>query len=113
MPERKGKLAFTLAATTAILLLCLQVAPTIQSTQLSNAQDSTVTSSSTGSEPIPLYIGTLQPTSVHWWASYGRYFVDFLQWVFDNINARRDILPGYTLRLEWRDTQVRRTTFIT
>ncbi|RUS72541.1 hypothetical protein EGW08_019694 [Elysia chlorotica] len=66
---------------------------------------SNLTRTGNGSEPIPLYIGTLQPTSIHWWSSYGRFYVDFLRWVFEDINSRKDILPGYELRLVWKDTQ--------
>ena len=95
------------------VVLCLQVGLSQETNQTVITQDAdstqfTPSNVSEESEPIPLYIGTLQPTSVHWWATYGRYFVEFLQWVFDDVNARTDILPGYVLRLVWRDTQVRR-----
>lgn len=93
------------AATVIILVFRLGLAFTQDTTQPALFAGSKVNTTSDKFEPIPLYIGTLQPTSVHWWAPYGRFFVDFLQWVFDDINTRKDILPGYVLRLEWRDTQ--------
>ncbi|GFN98779.1 gamma-aminobutyric acid type b receptor subunit 2, partial [Plakobranchus ocellatus] len=87
-----------------VSLLCVQAAVAFASTT-NASQDVNATANSSQNGLIPLYIGTLQPTSGHWWSSYGRYYVDFLQWIFDDINSRQDILPGYELRLEWRDTR--------
>ena len=55
---------------------------------------------------IPLYVGGLFELTKHWWISYTNFFPSIVEFVFETVRERNDILPDYELVLVTKDTQV-------
>lgn len=59
-----------------------------------------------GVASVQLHIGCLLGLSDHWWYSYTRLFPLMWNNIFEEISNRTDILKGYQLVLDCKDTQV-------
>ena len=53
-----------------------------------------------------LYLGALLELSNHWYQSYVNFFIDIIEYVFEEVENRTDILVDYSLKLVTKDTQV-------
>ena len=58
------------------------------------------------SDPKTLYVGALFELSNHWYEKYVNFFVTIVEHVFEEVDNRTDILPGYSLKLITKDTEV-------
>ena len=59
-----------------------------------------------GTAKHTLYVGGLMEMSNNWYAKYCNSFIHILEYVFDQIENRTDILVDYSLTLLTKDTQV-------
>ena len=57
-------------------------------------------------EKTTLFIGALFELSNHWYQSYVNFFIDIIEYVFEEVENRTDILADYSLKLVTKDTQV-------
>ena len=57
-------------------------------------------------EKTTLYIGALLELSNHWYESYVNFFINIIEYVFEEVENRTDILSEYSLKLVTKDTQV-------
>ena len=58
-------------------------------------------------EKNTLYVGALFELSNNWYQKYVNFFVDIIEYVFQELENRTDILADYSLKLITKDTQVR------
>ena len=64
-----------------------------------------------GSGQEEVHLMALVPYSGEVWPA-GEAILLAFNMALDHINARQDILPGYTLRLHWQDSQVGQSTIL-
>ena len=57
-------------------------------------------------EKTSLYVGALLELSNHWYQNYVNFFINIIEYVFEEVENRTDILADYSLKLVTKDTQV-------
>ena len=58
------------------------------------------------SEKQTLYIGGLLELSNSWYAPYANFLTSIIEYVFEEVENRTDILTDYSLQLVAKDTEV-------
>lgn len=65
-----------------------------------------IASTSVLAEKKALFVGALLELSNHWYEKYVNFFINIIDYVFQQVENRTDILADYTLRLVTKDTEV-------
>ena len=60
----------------------------------------------------PLYVGALFELSDHWYASYVNFFINIVEYAFQQIENNTDILADYSLKLITKDTKVNTSSML-
>ena len=60
----------------------------------------------------PLYVGALFELSDHWYASYVNFFINIVEYAFQQIENNTDILADYSLKLITKDTKVNNSSML-
>ena len=65
-----------------------------------------LTNTLVATEKKTLYVGALLELSNHWYQKYVNFFINIIEYVFEEVGKRTDILADYSLQLITKDTQV-------
>ena len=66
-----------------------------------------VFSTNVSAEQKTLYVGALFELSDFWYAKYVNFFIDIIEYVFEQVQNNTEILADYSLKLITKDTKVK------